>query len=82
MSLCEKVYAHSLNFGKGCIFFPVGAGGLRSENWFLGGWGAKSWFLGAVGYELGVGASGAGVGGWVGPGLLAVVCGLCELPWK
>ena len=45
----------------------AGALGLRSENWFLGGWGAKSWFFGDWGLCIGCWGllgRGLGVGTW------------------
>ena len=48
---------------------------------FLGARVVRAGFLRTGGFVLGVG--GYWCRGWgLGLGLLAVVCGLCELPWK
>ena len=50
-----------------------------AESWFRGSWGAgvvRAGFLGLGAMDWVLGASGAEVVGWVGPGLLALVCGL------
>ena len=48
---------------------------------FLGAGVLRAGFLGTGGYVLGVGGYWGGSWG-LGLGLLAVVCGLCELPLK
>ena len=57
-----------------------------AESWFRGTWGAgvvRAGFLGLGAIYWVLGASEAEVGGWVGRGLLALVCRLCGLQaWK
>ena len=58
-----------------------GLGASEVRTGFLGAGVLRAGFLGTGGYVLGVGYYWGG--GWgLGLGLLAVVCGLCELPWK
>ena len=67
----EKIVCGGLAGGWG-----AGGSGLRSENWFLGGWGAKSWLFGDWGLCIRCwGLLGRGLGF----GTLALGCSLRAL---